>query len=40
MRVFRNKLTKEIFRVKENQDKIIKALEFNEGFEELYELED
>jgi len=38
MRLFRNKITKEIFRVKDSEDKIIKALEFNEGFEELYEI--
>jgi len=38
MRIFRNKLTKEVFKVKESESKILKALEFNEGFEELYEI--
>jgi len=38
MRQFRNKITKEIFKVKDTEEKILKALEFNEGFEELYEI--
>ena len=37
MRVFRNKISKEVFRVKDSESKILKALEHNDGFEELYE---
>jgi len=39
MRVFRNKITKQIFRLNDDQVKIIKALEYNDGFQELFDVD-
>ena len=39
MRVFRNKKTSEVYRLNESEDdNTIKAMEYNDAYQELYEL--